>query len=269
LAGGHQTLGNRFSDAGRTDEAEAEFRRAIALLQPLANADHGNADHGNRLAACHLSLGTLLSRMGKPSEAESEGRAALALYQRLLNDQPKIPDYRNGFVSALQALGDLARRLRRTAEARENYDRALALRKRWLEEDPASASDRGSLAALLRRRGLVHLDLGDPAGSAAGTRRALELFAGLPSRQGKQWFETACCHATLAGLAGRDGAGVSNSEGEQEAARAMVLLRKAVGMNFRGGDAYRSEDALDSLREREDFKKLLAELEQKSAAKPK
>ena len=74
------------------------------------------------------------------------------------------------------------------------------------------------------------------------------------------WFETACCHATLAGLAGLDGAGVSAAEGEGEAARAMGLLRKAVDMSYRGNAAYRTEDALDPIRDREDFKLLIMDI---------
>ncbi len=49
---------------------------------------------------------------------------------------------------------------------------------------------------------------------------------------------------------------------------AMALLRKAVDGGFGDINLYRTEGALDPLREREDFKNLLAELEQKSAAKP-
>jgi hypothetical protein len=48
----------------------------------------------------------------------------------------------------------------------------------------------------------------------------------------------------------------------------MALLRKAVD-GYGNIHEYRTEGALDSLREREDFKKLLTELKQKSAAKPK
>ena len=73
--------------------------------------------------------------------------------------------------------------------------------------------------------------------------------------------------ATLAGLAGRDG-GVSAAEGKAEADQAMTLLRKAVGIGYRDPVAFRTDSALDPLRQREDFQKLLQELEQKSAAKP-
>ena len=61
---------------------------------------------------------------------------------------------------------------------------------------------------------------------------------------------------------------MSAAEGKAHAAQAMALLRKAVN-GYRYIHKYRTEGALDPLREREDFKKLLTELEQKSAAKPK
>ena len=62
---------------------------------------------------------------------------------------------------------------------------------------------------------------------------------------------------------------MSAAEGKANADQAMALLRKAVDAGHRNISLYRTEDALESLREREDFKKLLTELEQKSAAKPK
>ena len=109
--------------------------------------------------------------------------------------------------------------------------------------------------------------MGDPAGAAADARRALFLFEELPSRTSEDWWETACCHAMLAGLAGINGAEVSAAEGNAEADRAMALLRKAVGMGYRDA-AFRTESTLDPLRQREDFKELLAELEKPSPATP-
>ena len=39
----------------------------------------------------------------------------------------------------------------------------------------------------------------------------------------------------------------------------MALLREAVGMGYRNLDAFRTEDALDPLRGRDDFKLLMLE----------
>ena len=117
-------------------------------------------------------------------------------------------------------------------------------------------------------RGRARRALGDPAGAAADVRHALRLSEGLRLQEGWATFSIACSHAALAGLAGQEGTGVSADEGKAHADQAMALLRKAVDAGFGDIDEYRTEGALDPLREREDFKKLLTELEQKSAARP-
>ncbi len=49
----------------------------------------------------------------------------------------------------------------------------------------------------------------------------------------------------------------------------MALVRKAVAMGYRDVGTFRTDPSLDPLRQREDFQKLIVELEQKPAAKPK
>jgi hypothetical protein len=73
-------------------------------------------------------------------------------------------------------------------------------------------------------------------------------------------FETACCHAALAGLAGRAGSGISAAEGSEEAIRAIGWLRRAVGVGYRNANEVRIESALDPLRSRDDFKLLMMDV---------
>ena len=47
---------------------------------------------------------------------------------------------------------------------------------------------------------------------------------------------------------------------ERYAARAVILLRQAAHAGFRGHDQFLSDPDLQPLRERDDFRKLLAEL---------
>jgi len=86
------------------------------------------------------------------------------------------------------------------------------------------------------------------------------LYDSLPSRNGAQKFLSVCSHAALAGLAGQPGSGASAAEGEEEAARAIVLVWKAVALGYRSADAYRTEGALNPLRSRDDFRLLLLDL---------
>jgi hypothetical protein len=98
------------------------------------------------------------------------------------------------------------------------------------------------------------------AGAAADARRAVALSEGLSSLSGREWFEIACAHAALAGLAGRAGSGVSAAEAVTETDAAMALLRKAIAMGYRAVRVSRIEDALDPLRDREDFKLFMMDL---------
>jgi hypothetical protein len=53
---------------------------------------------------------------------------------------------------------------------------------------------------------------------------------------------------------------VSAADAAGEADAAMVLLRKVVAMGFRNAAAFRTEDALDPLRGRDDFRLLMMDL---------
>ena len=116
------------------------------------------------------------------------------------------------------------------------------------------------LAGAIRRRGLILNKLGDAAGAAVAARRALLLCDGPGPRSVEHLFETACCHAMLAGLAGSAGSGVSVTEGQEEAGRSMEWLRRAAAMGYRTLHSYRTEDALDPLRSRDDFRLLMMDL---------
>src|SRR5262249_23214029 len=158
----------------------------------------------------------------------------------------------DGLASTLTRLGDVIRSSGRAIEACDTYDRAIALRERMVKQHPTTPAYLGSLAFSLRRRGLVRRDLGDPAGAPADIRRAVRLYDGLARRSREEWYETACCHAATAGLAGTAGSGVSDSEAAGEADAAMALLQKAVALGYRLTDAIRTEPALDPLRDRSD-----------------
>jgi tetratricopeptide (TPR) repeat protein len=206
--------------------------------------------------------------MGKLTEAEAECRAAVTILGKVVDDDPKVLDHRHNLTLALRDLGGSLLKLGRPAEALDTYGRAFTLNEQMIKENPAQ--DRSDfLGRSLVGRARAHQALGDPAGAAADVRHALRLFEGQRPPEGYTAFTIACSHAALAGLAGQEGTGVSAAEGKDHADQAMALLRKAAdGYPYILHDS-RNEGALDPLREREDFKKLLTELEQKSAAKPK
>jgi serine/threonine protein kinase/tetratricopeptide (TPR) repeat protein len=267
VAVGHKSLGYMLTRTGNVAEADAELRKSLELLRKLADDYPDNIHLRRALAQAYGDVGYLLTWTGKPAEAAAELRQNLALWQKLVDDNPKVPGYREGLASSFCSLADATNMLGRETEARTGYERAITLFERLVAENPTRTDFRIGLAWSLRRRGLARRGSGDPAGAAADARRALALYQGLPSRAAEESFDEGCCHALLGGLAGRDGAGVSAGQGEAETAQAMAVLRKAVGMGYRD-PRFQTDSTLDPLRQREDFRKLLAEVENQSAAKP-
>jgi tetratricopeptide (TPR) repeat protein len=256
LADIHTSLGVVLRDTGRPSEAEPELRAALAICRKLADDDMNMM----RAISAYNGLGWMLAQTGKPSQAEAELRAVLALYRKRAEANPQAALLRDAAARIDNNLSAVLRRLGRPAEARDHCERAVAVREALVKVALKTPVYRGSLAGSCINRGLARRALGDPAGAAADVRRATALYDTLRSRSGEEWFLSACAHAALAGLAGQAGAGVAAAEGEEQAARAMGSLHKAVAMGYRSRDAYRNEDALDPLRGRDDFRLLMMDL---------
>jgi eukaryotic-like serine/threonine-protein kinase len=263
-------LGHVLCLTGKHAQAEAELRTALTIVQKLADENPKMSRFSEDIAIIQTELGVLLLQMGKPAEAEIRLTNAVAILQGLADDNRAVVTFIEHLARALIRLGDVVRSLGRATEAKGSYERAIALKEPWVREDSTSTEHRYVLICSLRRRGLALLDLGNPAGAAADITRALGLCEGPLPRSAWEIFETeiACCHAALAGLAGRAGSVVTAAERDAEAAKAMEWLGRAVSNGFRNANLLRIESALDPLRNRPDFKKLIAELEKNSPPPP-
>ena len=224
--------------------------------QKLVDRKSATSDFRATLGSLHLAIGFVLLRTGKPAEAEAEFRKALPISQKLVDDNPTVPNHRFGLSTVLTNLAVTVHSLGLAGEAREFCDRSMVTAERLVQESPTNTIFCDLLAGTLRHRSLARSDLGDAAGAKADARRALSLFNRSASRSSALWFATACCHATLCGLAGRDGAAESAAEKEHEAAEAIRALTRATALGFRNLVEWRTNSALDPLRSREDFRLL-------------
>jgi eukaryotic-like serine/threonine-protein kinase len=237
LATSRVNLGELLGDAGRPADAEPEYRAAEAIFHELVR-DNPAVDYFSfGLAYTLLRRGILLMQVGRPAEAEPAERQAAEIYAQLAAKSPGVPDYRDGLATALANLGNVMLATGQAAEARNAYDRAITAGEKLVEENPKSSSYRVNLAGSLRRRGLAVHAQGD-------VRRALAILDGLKTRAPTAWFETACCHATLG-----------------DAPRAVELLGRAARLGYRNPYAYRAETALAPLRDRDDFRLLMMDLD--------
>ena len=156
-----------------------------------------------------------------------------------------------------KALAQLA--LGRLGDARASCDRAILVREDLIKANPENTEFRSGLAESLLRSGQVRRSTGDTVGAAADWRRAIGLYEGVPPRSDENAMLEACCHAMLSGVGGIASSGISASDGEFQAKRAMEILHRTVAGGYRGL-ALRSELALDPLRDRPDFRILMMDI---------
>jgi hypothetical protein len=82
-----------------------------------------------------------------------------------------------------------------------------------------------------------------------------------------QLYALACYQAQLATVGKMERSGVTADEVRDAADKAMATLPRAVSAGYRDLAALRTDRDLDPLRKRQDFQKLLKELEEKESAK--
>ena len=122
-------LGVCAGKAGRTQEAEELFRRALAILEDKLGVDHPGVANTLNI------LGLYAFESGKMEEAEKSYRRALAVQQDNLGiDHADVAD-------TLDNLGVCAHESGKTEEAEELYRRSLAIREARLGFDHPDVAD--------------------------------------------------------------------------------------------------------------------------------
>jgi serine/threonine protein kinase/tetratricopeptide (TPR) repeat protein len=259
-------LGMMLADNGNPEAALTEYNASITGFKSLIEDNARVGEFRWILADVRSSLGILLLQIGRSRDAETECRIAETIYQELENETQISAVQRLYHAWALNNLGDVVRSSGRSDEAKGLYEQGIRLAEPLTHKNPNNASSRVILVGARWRHGLALRDLGDFALAASAFRQALSMCENLA-----EWpqclYETACCHAALAGLAGRPESGVSAAEGQREADEAMKWLGRAVAKGYRNRNQFRIESAFDSLRKRQDFNALLAQTEPKESVK--
>jgi tetratricopeptide (TPR) repeat protein len=199
------------------------------------------------------------------AEALAAHEKARAIYRKLADANPTIPEYQGYLATSCNELGRLYARQKRFPEAFAALEASVALRRKLADALPPIAGSTNSLAYSYACRGLAHVGAGHLAEAAVDLRQSLELWARDKTPDPPTRFERARALALLAGLGGDAGSGVSAAEADRFAGQAVAALRDAVGAGWTEREEL-GEPAFDPLRNREDFRRLVKELEAKPAA---
>ena len=151
-------------------------------------------------------------------------------------------------------MADRLRRSRRLDEPLAACERSLAVREPLVAAYPDHPRYRALLGETYLRLGQLRCDMKALASAAAARKRACTGFDRVEFLSPDWMFLRGCCHAGLSGMGGRPGSDASAAAGANQAKKVIAVLRQGVCLGYHNPDPYRTESALDPLRERLDFK---------------
>jgi tetratricopeptide (TPR) repeat protein len=287
LANCHSALGFLLSLLNKRDEARGELDKALEIQQKLAK-QFPSPDHQDNLAYTHSHMANWLLAAGKRHEARLEGEKVVAIRQKLAGDFPSNQIYQVNLGGSYYELGHFIYEDGKPAESLEWCARAIATLTPLLEKEPRNATVRLFLRNTYVADAGTRHELQQYAEAVNQWTKAIELTPrpeqpglkaervysrllagqtadalaeaaeltppaadekGLVPWRAEQWYNFACVYAV--------GAGKIEDKKQQYADRAMQLLQRAVQAGYRDKAHMDKDTDLDSLRDREDFKKLL------------
>jgi serine/threonine protein kinase/tetratricopeptide (TPR) repeat protein len=262
LAQSHTNRGQLRSATGRRKEAERDYDQAVSIQEQLAAEFPTRHQFRQDLVASHLSRGMLRGRMGRREEAEKDYDQALDIQKQALAYFPGQPDRHNDVARTCVDLASLQRKQGDWAAAKrlllEGQPHHLAA----LKANPNNSFYRLFYGNNLKLLITVHAGLLEQADAV----RVAEMVRDLDWNQPVQACEAACCLCRCVPIVAKHDK--LDDKQRKEAAqfycdRAMKFLRDGVSKGYKDVTPFKVEPSLDPLREREDFQKLVAELEGK------
>jgi tetratricopeptide (TPR) repeat protein/tRNA A-37 threonylcarbamoyl transferase component Bud32 len=195
------------------------------------------------------NLANSYSNLGRFPEAAGLGEKTLVAQKAKLG--PDHPDT----LTTMNNLADVYTALGRHTDALKLNEQTLTLRK---AKDGAGHPD--TLRSMLNLA-ISSAALGRHADAVRLTREAAAGWDKVAPTDMFGLYDAACARGVLVAalLAGKTPG--ATTEADTEARKAMVLLKKAVAAGFKDVANMKHDTDLDALRGREDFKKLLADLE--------
>jgi tetratricopeptide (TPR) repeat protein len=256
----HNNLGSFTLPA---EKAEAVLRENLALLRELGREFPRVPTYPSKEARWQTGLGLLYATLGQVVKAEAAYREALSVAEKL------VREHRDRLEDAITLgrislnLGNLYRDSGRVEAGLEWFDKAMRTLKRVLARDSSQAAGRRMLRHTCRSRAIALTQLGRHSEALADWDRLVELDQ--VGKSGPRWqrlrtlarvgerkqaireaerlarkgrptlrtlYDLACVYALCARVAGDSEALPAQDreqQAERDAARAIALLRQAVG----------------------------------------
>ncbi len=265
LGRSHNELAIALAMQNQPDEALKAWAEALPLQEKLV-ADHpANAAYWQDLIDSLTNLTTLRVALAPSREAEASARRLIAAQERRVKAFPRVAAYRADLARADHTLAAHLLQRKTPAAARPALEAAVRHAREALDLGGPTPAARQALCKYAVALVELLLDQGDH----RQARQAVEaLAAAVPPRRHVAGIvapeQAAALLARCVPLAGKDPKLAAAQRKELEKAygdAALKLLRQAVADGYTAGGVLKNAADFEALRPREDFQRLIRQLE--------
>jgi serine/threonine protein kinase/tetratricopeptide (TPR) repeat protein len=257
-----QMLGTTYTVRGRSEQAEAMLKGATSAYQTLVHDFPDVPEYRHSLARTYMALGVLyFNNLRQAEKTEAAVQQALQIYEKLTQEHPDVLEhvYRLGVCYSFSAVA--TETAGRSDAALARADKAIEILERVVSKGYSQARDdlldaRVCRAGFLARRG-DYTRATDEANAVAGQEG---LNSGSLSNLACVFARSSAAAENDSKLAPADRTRLK----AQYADRAMEFLRQAVAKGYQNTAEIKTDPDFAPLRAREDFQKLVQEMEHKS-----
>jgi tetratricopeptide (TPR) repeat protein/tRNA A-37 threonylcarbamoyl transferase component Bud32 len=260
--------------AGRLAEARAVLTRCRDVWEQVATESPKVLEYRDELGRALDNLGSLEALAGDRATALPLQRKAVAVCEKVVAEAPKNTGFQRGLGDSLTDLGQTYRRLGKPVEAGQALERALGLVEPLLKQKTLISVVQVLHLETRLQLGILRLSENKPAEAAGHFAQAVKATGGRLEKSVDELVRLAGIHAQTSRLSdavvASEFADVPEvpKDAKAHADRAMAVLSKAVEKGFGDVLLLTRSDAYDPLRDRDDFKKLLATMKAKQVSKP-
>jgi eukaryotic-like serine/threonine-protein kinase len=172
----HQRTGAILANQkGRTADAMASLRSALAIIEPLAKSRPDDVETQIRLADCYRVMADVLEQAGRHEESLEYCRRRLATIDALIAARPTVNRLRHAGINAARAVASALGEIGRNAEALAMLERAKVAGDRLVRESPTNTDYLNALATVQSAIGAQQYGLGRTAEALASMEAATAL----------------------------------------------------------------------------------------------
>ncbi len=271
LAEAYNSRAIRLKDAAHVAEALQDHQRASAIREMLVRLNPEDAVAQRDLGTTLNNMGVLLSLQNRLADALAMYRRAAVHCEAAFAQAPQV--LLNGrFLANEQGnIARMERNLGHEKEALAAYRRSVEVWRKLARDNPAISSLHSRLFAAYRELALYYRELRQMEQYEQTMRLARDVIDRLPNEGADALFDLACVRAECSKFLsqGKDKPTTEErAEQKRERDLAMEALRNAIAAGFHDLERLRKEEELNTLRGRDDFKALEADLAAHLAAAP-